>query len=175
MSRTTARNCALRLLRSHGTTDKVVDVKDLAASLGLKVLETEIPGGISGLLISRGDISTICVHQGDSAQRQRFTIAHEIGHWCLHHSPEAGAAPHVHVNRGTLISERGKLASRGVDEEEMEANQFAAELLMPAHLLRKAVGTKTLPLREADIADLARQFEVSETAMTFRLRNLRLA
>jgi Zn-dependent peptidase ImmA (M78 family) len=63
-----------------------------------------------------------------------------------------------------------------VDQKEIEANQFAASLLMPSRLLRAQVlemGGR--PLTEEQIEELARSFEVSVQAMTIRLTTLDLA
>lgn len=117
-------------------------------------------------------ISTICVQQSHASARQRFTIAHEMGHWCLKHQNISG--PHVHVNRGHLVSARGSLAAEGTDPHEIEANQFAAELLMPRHLVKEAVERLGRRLTEDDVTTLAKEFEVSERAMDIRLRTLRL-
>ena len=56
------------------------------------------------------------------------------------------------------------------DAKEIEANRFAAELLMPRHMLIEAIQRSG----EAQASDLARQFEVSEEAMTYRLTDIRL-
>lgn len=173
MSAATARQSALRLRRQFGTQGEL-NVEELAKSLGITVHRTaDIPEGVSGLLVSRGELVTICVREPEPPQRQRFTIAHELGHWYLNHQRQAGQ--HVHVNRGNMISQRGRLAAEGVDDKEVEANQFAAELLMPAHEIREAVKERSRPLREQDIAELAEHFNVSIQAMSFRLRNIRLA
>lgn len=95
-----------------------------------------------------------------------------MGHWCLKHQNISG--PHVHVNRGHLVSARGSLAAEGTDPHEIEANQFAAELLMPRHLVKEAVERLGRRLTEDDVTTLAKEFEVSERAMDIRLRTLRL-
>lgn len=85
--------------------------------------------------------------------RQRFTVAHELGHFALGHedSPRDG----------------GNFYSSG-DPKERMANKFAAELLMPATLIRHYFGMA--PSVEA----LAQQFGVSRDAMGYRLLNLGL-
>lgn len=72
-----------------------------------------------------------------------------------------------------LRDERSSLAT---DREEIDANQFAASLLMPAQFVRELV-SKLLVRRTGDavIASLAKAFEVSEQAMEYRLINLGLA
>ena len=46
---------------------------------------------------------------------------------------------YVHVDRGMVVSQRGPRSALGVDPQEIEANQFAACLLMPDDLLQHAV------------------------------------
>lgn len=82
-----------------------------------------------------------------SHERQRFTLAHEIGHWCLHRRDREAFA-HSGPGRGRY---------------EREANQFAAELLMPLHELHRAAG-------QMAFTSLAAYFEVSLEAMAIRLR-----
>jgi len=76
----------------------------------------------------------------------------------------------VHVDRGSYVSERGTRAAAGIDPKEIEANQFAESLLMPTKLMREHVErVGYLPLDENDVKRLARDFDVSEQAMTIRL------
>jgi Zn-dependent peptidase ImmA (M78 family) len=55
---------------------------------------------------------------------------------------------------------------------EVQANQFAASLLMPARLIREHVEQRPKPLGDVDVSELARTFNVSEQAMTIRLTTL---
>jgi Zn-dependent peptidase ImmA (M78 family) len=97
----------------------------------------------------------------DHPNRQRFTCAHEIGHYLRR--KRTGA-------RGRFVDYRDTLAGLGTDVEEIYANQFAAALLMPAHLVHK--GYK---VDERSSEDLAWELGTSAQAMNVRLRNLRLA
>lgn len=164
------RRQARRLLEALHQNQPPIDVHKIAAALKLDVIEADL-GSASGLLITKGSISTICVQSSDVRERQRFTIAHEIGHHYLSHQRED--KEHLHVNHGYAVSQRGDLSSQGIDPKEVEANQFAAELLMPAFMIRAEVEKYNLPLRERDVAILAQIFEVSEQAMGNRLRSLR--
>ncbi|MBB3227553.1 Zn-dependent peptidase ImmA (M78 family) [Luteibacter sp. Sphag1AF] len=86
--------------------------------------------------------------------RQRFTVAHELGHHLLGH----GSRPRD--------SSQAMMGSR--DLVETAANRFAAELLMPAGSVQMLVVDHGI----VDIGTLANYFQVSESAMTYRLRNL---
>jgi Zn-dependent peptidase ImmA (M78 family) len=103
--------------------------------------------------------------------RQRFTIAHELGHFLLH----KGETVHVDEGRGALaINLRDSESSKGEDNEEKEANLFAAELLMPAKFLKKDLEGKSFDLlADTTLLDgLAKKYQVSTQALTFRLANL---
>ena len=63
---------------------------------------------------------------------------------------------------------------QGLDPLEVQANQFAASLLMPAKMIREEVEGLSKPLQEADVKALAQRFKVSEQAMTIRLTTLNL-
>jgi Zn-dependent peptidase ImmA (M78 family) len=62
--------------------------------------------------------------------RQRFTIGHELGHLTLHHGHD------LILERLVRLNFRDATSSTANDEEEIEANHFAAELLMPHDFLR---------------------------------------
>jgi Zn-dependent peptidase ImmA (M78 family) len=148
-----------------------VDVELVAKRLRLKLVRMDLGDDVSGLLVSKGDSTIIAVQETDHPNRQRFTVAHEIGHYCLRHQFEPGE--HVHVDRGHLITPRNSRSSTGVDPKEIEANQFAACLLMPSKLLSRAIKEfKTDSLRDYHVAQLADEFKVSEQAMTIRLSTL---
>nr|VFK23611.1 MAG: protein of unknown function (DUF955) [Candidatus Kentron sp. MB]VFK27971.1 MAG: protein of unknown function (DUF955) [Candidatus Kentron sp. MB]VFK74486.1 MAG: protein of unknown function (DUF955) [Candidatus Kentron sp. MB] len=108
--------------------------------------------------------------------RRRFTIAHEIGHLILHIKPEIGIKE--------FIDTKIKLNRRDYywDKKEYEANNFAAQLLMPVDLIngygKKIISSYKKRTEESKvpmtffIEEMAEQFDVSETAMRFRLKNI---
>jgi Zn-dependent peptidase ImmA (M78 family) len=171
MSLRTARYQGEALAEAFGCNKPPVDVQLVAKRLGLKVVHAELGDDVSGLLISKGDSTVIAVQQGDPLNRQRFTIAHEIGHFHLRHQFEPGE--HVHVDRGHIITPRNSRSSTGVDVKEIEANQFAACLLMPSKLLLERIkALKVKSLCDDHVTRLAGEFKVSEQAMTIRLSTL---
>lgn len=168
-----ARTQAERLIERLGEKTLPIDVERIASRLNLPIIYANLGNGVSGLLVSNGSHAHVCVQETDSHNRQRFTIAHEIGHHHLQHQFEAGE--HVHVDMGHYISQRGPRASDGVDPKEIEANQFAACLLMPSKLLRNEVANLGVrALLDHHVSYLAEKFEVSEQAMTIRLTTLGL-
>lgn len=156
---------ALEVLRSEwffGDPDArflPIDPFMIARQLKVDVFMADLAPDVSGALKrSTAHRPQVLVNRLDSRVRQRFTCAHELGHY---------------VRRSALkdldyefVDFRSTLASAGVDEEEVYANQFAAELLMPAPLVRQFdyLGERAL----------AAKFNVSTQAMSLRLRNLRL-
>ncbi|MGC4120481.1 MAG: ImmA/IrrE family metallo-endopeptidase [Myxococcales bacterium] len=167
-----ARNQAERVLRELRIDRAPVDLKVVAEHLGLRIAHEQLGDGLSGALVTHGEKAVVCVQASDHPHRKRFTIAHEIGHFVLRHQFEKGA--HVIVDRGNLISFRGHRASEGVDPKEIDANHFAACLLMPEALLFQAVDALGGSLHDHDVENLARTFQVSEQAMTLRLGRLGL-
>ncbi len=144
---------------------KAVDVELIAGRLGADVRRRDLDPELSGLMQRRGREVVIGINEHHLPARQRFTIAHELGHWLLNHGDTV-------VDN---VQRRDAVSSQGTDVNEMEANAFAAELLMPSSWLREEVPPRMLsPLDEDVTTALAEKYEVSKEAMTFRLINLGL-
>ncbi len=163
---------ALRILQSAGITVPPVDVGGLAGELGATVLKDDLDPEVSGLLYRRPGSTVIAVNRDHPETRRRFTIAHELGHLRLHEGRPL-IVDHVVRARVNLRDRRSSLAT---NREEIEANRFAATLLMPPDfvhaqmhgVLRKGLGEL------ATIEALAKKFGVSTQAMEIRLTNLGL-
>lgn len=168
------RTKARDLLRQRGVTEPPVPVEEVARGLGIEIARVDAEDELSGFLlrdVSRGR-TVIGVNPGHSQTRQRFTIAHELGHFLLHQ----GEALHVDGVNSYRVERRDSVSSRGDSPTEIEANQFAAEILMPEDLLRQDLVQSDKPIdlsEDAEIERLATRYQVSTTAMTFRLANLR--
>ncbi len=163
-----ARKKARELLAEARVKLPPVPVEQLAVFKGADVHYEPFSGELSGMVHRQsGGKALIGVNALHSATRQRFTIAHELGHLILHQNEQ------FHVDENSPISFRTSVSSQGVDSAEIEANQFAAELLMPMFLLNDAIA-KIPPNTgtEQAVAMLAEIFGVSEQAMTFRLSGL---
>ena len=170
MSLQAARSAAEKL--AAATTKPPVNVERLAGQLGVPIHLDKLGPTTSGLLVTKGTLAAIFVNSAEPPERQRFTIAHELGHHILQHYAKPGE--HVHTDARGLVMQRGPRAAAGIDPVEVAANQFAASLLMPTHLLRPAVAAKSEPITEEEVAELAEEFKVSEQAMTIRLTGLGL-
>ncbi len=145
-----------------------VDVVQIAHARNLEVRSGPLPDDLSGFLIREHKRTVIGVNSLHPKTRQRFTIAHELGHYFMH--------PRENFVDRQLIFFRDMRSRMATDVREIEANQFAAELLMPEALLFRSVGKRMIDLEdEKAIAHLAKNFGVSTQALTFRLANLKLA
>ncbi len=145
-----------------------IDVERIAQSLGARVLEyPEWDDDLSAVLAwMHNDQPVIIVNADHHEHRQRFSIAHEIGHLVLHAGKAACHDSFVNERPGFR---RGPEASTGESDIEVEANQFAAVLLMPRQRLIKDY------IETPEPSELADKYKVSEAAMGWRLINLRLA
>lgn len=166
--KTLARKKARDLLAEAKVKTPPVLVEELAILLGADVHYEPFSGELCGMIQRQPNgKALIGVNALHGPTRQRFTIAHELGHLILHKDEQ------LHLDENSPIAFRSPLSSLAVDADEIEANQFAAELLMPAKLLNAEI-EKISPntSTEEAIAMLADIFGVSEQAMTFRLSGL---
>jgi Zn-dependent peptidase ImmA (M78 family) len=163
-----------KVLQTHNVHRAPVDVRAIASKYATVVerpLDNEISGVVAPLEQNRWIIMVNSTHP---PVRQRFTIAHELGHVLLH----GYTSPHA----DRTFRFRDARSSEGSALEEIQANQFAAAVLMPRVLLLKAVRAHSLdhaPSGDADdeafescVAELAKRFQVSRQAMTIRLSSL---
>lgn len=168
MSQKTERDAA-QLLAKFGITDPPVPVDDLARQMGVTVLEEKLGQGVSGILYRKDDgPSVIAVNAAHAAVRRRFSIAHEIGHLSLH----AGRSIIVdHLVRGR-VNMRDERSSLATSREEIEANSFAAALLMPADWIGADIEGSLGERAVRAVGALAQRYNVSTQAMELRLINL---
>jgi Zn-dependent peptidase ImmA (M78 family) len=138
-----------------------VDPVQIAHRLGIDVREAPLSENVSGALVKKlGQDPTILLNATDHPNRQRFTCAHELGHFVTRE--EAPDAYEYVDLRDTVWS------AAGTNSEEVFANQFAANLLMPADELRRLQQDGYTPTQ------MAVYFGVSQDSIHFRLQNLRL-
>lgn len=142
--------------------DVPVKLSGLANSLGVQVLASTLPAGISGELRPAPGGFVIKVNRHDSSHRQRFTVAHELSHFVLHRD-----------QIGSGISEDVLYRSQLSDAREAEANRLAAQMLMPAEHVRR-MSVEIPEAGEEKVKKLADIFKVSDAAMKIRLEVLGL-
>lgn len=162
-----ARDAARRILAEAEVHTLPVPLERIIKSKGVRIQYAPLDMELSGMAYVRDGQSVIGVNSLHHPNRQRFTIAHELAHHILHASMLNGS---VHVDK--VILKRDPLAARGVDTTEIQANNFAAELLMPEALLAKFMGPGFDIGDDEALATLARRFKVSSSALQYRLINM---
>ena len=149
-----ARDLAWQILRREKVRALPVDVVQICRRLGMKVLEhaelaPEVGDGFSCFL---GGVPYIFIRPGQSRQRCRFTVAHELGHILL-----------GHVGKYQLVNRE---PSPQDDPVEQAANIFAARLLAPACVLWGC--------RVSSAAEIAALCDISPTAAGVRWERMQI-
>lgn len=147
---------ARRLLKKYGYNNPPVDPERIAEAEGLRVVyaEFEHPDNenVSGFF--RLADKTIVVNNEISDSRITFTIAHELAHYCLHQE---------YIKSNDYIPmPRNNSYDGEKPTEEIEADTFAANLLVPLHMLRQYRAF-------ASNAELAKLFFVSDEVIANRI------
>lgn len=145
-----------------------VDVAFLAEKAGVNLVYDELDDDVSGFLIKNKGKVFLAVNSNQHPNRQRFSIAHELGHYYLHLNSSSA----VFIDK--TVYYRNVDSSSGKYQQEIEANAFAADLLMPKGMLEKELEKFGEELTGMDIYRLANRFGVSQQAMELRLQNLGL-
>ena len=156
---------SIQILRDNKITQAPVDPVKIASMEGIKVLNAKFSeDDMSGMISKNGDELIILVNYKEYPHRKRFTIAHELGHYFLH------------LNKDGEFIDRSYDLFRVEDDiqtnankdklKEVQANKFAAAILMPRELINKAIE------KTKDIEELSEMFEVSQSAIGFRVSNL---
>lgn len=137
-----------------------VDPVWIAREFGIRVIEADLPTDVSGALIKdQGQDPIMVLSAADSKNRKRFTAAHELGHFIRRNGQE-------HYE---YVDLRSPASANGKDPEEVFANQFAANLLMPEAAVREQSRSGQPSFM------IALHFGVSNEAMGFRLSKLKLS
>lgn len=136
-----------------------INVAACAKAVGLTIYAIDLPAGVSGMIrrdsVKGGESGFVCyVDKSEPSTRQRFTAAHELGHFVLHRDVIGETHQDNYLLRAEGLS----------NAQEAEANRFAADLLMPRRLISDAManGNDT-------VSELCSLFRVSPTAMSIRL------
>lgn len=164
---------ARAVLKKANVKHAPVDIYAIAEAYA-DVQERRMDDSISGMLIPPPDGSeskpwTIVANSRHPEVRRRFTIAHELAHLLLHDYRTP------HADTGFKIRFRANREYDGSLAEEIEANQFAAEVLMPTDIIlarTEALDIEYVPApasNERALEALARVFMVSKQALQIRL------
>lgn len=169
---------AAQLLEKYQISTPPVPIEVIASREGAVIARNHFDGPQSGFALrTEGGDRIIGVNTATSSRRQRFTIAHELGHLLLH---EGDLILDYSVRtdfreEGARVNFRDESSSLATNREEIQANRFAAEILMPVAMVfaeaRSALAAGQLT-RDGLIKKLAMTFNVSPEAMGYRLVNL---
>ncbi len=142
-----------------------VDIESLIERMGIHFVEEAFGDSLSGAAMIDGSRKIISVNKAHSGRRKRFTMAHELGHILLHEDQSLS----VDVKPITFL--RDDVASTGQEWREIEANFFAASILMPRSLVQSELRKLQKKIIDEDdlIEALAKKFDVSPQAMGIRL------
>jgi Zn-dependent peptidase ImmA (M78 family) len=172
MNRKRVRLIIAELLRANEITAPPVNVLKMAKLQGVEVRKRDFEEDLSGFAFQKDGERIIGVNASENPLRQRFTIAHELGHLYLDPRDD------LNVDKNFAMKYRNGVSSEGTDLKEMEANYFAAELLMPEKFLRQDIDDHKKNYGGIDFEDdelvrvLADKYEVSRHAMSVRLASL---
>jgi Zn-dependent peptidase ImmA (M78 family) len=161
---------SLDLLLKHQLLEEEVDLSKLIQAYDIEVFYAKAPHiGISGALLQKQKAKPrILINSDHSETRQRFTLAHELGHYFLHKD----GGDFIDGDK-TKILLRAETENARASSMEKEANHFAASLLMPAVLIKQAwESLEGEGGAEGKTEILSQWFKVSLRAMQFRLMNL---
>ncbi len=148
---------ALGLRHERGLTAGAVDIFGLIRNLGIRLVLVNQPSDLQGMYIRREGRHFILVNAADHPRRQRLTAAHELGHRFL--IPEEEAEVEI-VD-----------ASADDRAEEVQAYNFARELLLPREAVREECSGRSL---EDAVAYLSERYDVSPEVAAIRLQELGL-
>jgi Zn-dependent peptidase ImmA (M78 family) len=173
---------AVDVLKKTNCYQVPISLENVAENLGIEIEGLPLGEGVSGVLVIEEGKGHIGFNSNHAPVRQRFTIAHEIGHFWLHaknrdlFSVDDNQKLFIDNNDNFKVYLRDSKSESGENNAEVEANRFAAAILMPKELVENEISKLSgLDLSdEKDMARLAAIFKVSNQAMTIRLGTLGL-
>lgn len=162
------RKRAREVLAEFGIKRAPVPVDQIAKARGITVRFVPLEDELSGMIFVKDAVPIIVVNSLHHPNRQRFSLAHECGHFELH---MGDIGSEVHVDKKLFVLARDASSSKGFDRKEIEANRFAAELLVPRDFLTAELRGRIVDVDEdvALITELARTFEVSPQTLSIRI------
>lgn len=165
-----AKNLAKKISSSFLTLKAPIKIEEILKEFKITIMENDFPedSKIDALLIRKGENAFIVLNENKPKRRQRFSLAHELGHFLMHGNDELYLDKNI---TETFIFTR---TADKKDDNELEANYFAAELLMPSNLIERDFPNYYIQDPENFISKMAEDYEVSEPALTYKLKELSL-
>lgn len=158
---------AYEILQEFGNPNEVpIDLERILENIGISArpedftdLEKKLnKGHILGLVLSNKQNAIIYYSKNEKLNRQRFTIAHELGHICNHITPRSDDYAYIDW----------RIEEESETEAERDANIFAGELLIPIKKLKEVY----LSMKYPSSSELAKIFGTSINVMEKRLEYL---
>ncbi|MFC0389710.1 ImmA/IrrE family metallo-endopeptidase [Muricoccus vinaceus] len=145
------------ILRSLGVTaPSDIDLEAIAFDMGVFRIKYRELDGCEARIVGMGKNAIITVDPRSPPRRQRFSIAHELGHW------------HHHHGKVLFCQSKDLRQCPGALGSEQTANRFASNLLLPGYLLNPLA--RTFPkLTIRAVKSVAETFDASMTATAIRL------
>lgn len=154
-----------RVLKECGIRKRPVSLERILRHYGIEHVKFPAEATICGAIVRERGKVFIAVNSNQHLHRQRFTVAHELGHYFCHYADDADVE---HVDRDFRVDWHMSAMAGDVPWEEIEANRFAAGLLVPERLLRSDLDNSRN--MHADLVQhLASLYGVSKSAMHYRL------
>ena len=129
---------------------KIIDF--LSKEFDIEIIKTDFKGEYDGITVTIGDSHTVGFDENNPINRKRFSIAHELGHVVL---------GHTNIKNNDYDHE-------SKDCRELEANEFAAELLVPFEFLKKDIANGI------QVKELTLKYYVSEQMLWNRIKECHL-
>ena len=146
-----------------------VNIEEIVEKKGIRLLPFDFKEDISGVLMLENNEATIGYNTNEHRVRNRFTIAHELGHFILHKDDKD-----LFVDKDFKALFRLNNGDTSAKHEK-EANEFAACILMPENLIRREIEDSGIDYTDENlIKSLAKKFDVSTVAMSIRISKLGL-
>ena len=169
-----ARQAAREVLAEFGVDAAPVQVEKIIKKKGIRLQFSPLDEALSGMAVIKDGVAVIGVNALHHPNRQRFTMAHELGHHVMHREQLIGT---VHIDKGFAVflgGQRAMLrdqkAADGTDMMEIQANAFASELLIPDFLIEPLIDFSSFGMEDVEQLNmLAKRFKVSAQAMQYRL------
>lgn len=167
------RKVIVNLLDKAGIKKAPVEIERIARLLKVEIRKHPYKGNsdLSGILVRDQGKVVVGINSNHHEHRQRFSIAHEIGHYLLHEGNK------VFVDREYKVNFRDSNSSLGTNIQEIEANIFASLLLIPENLLLKDLSRYEIDVQDQEdiqkfAETLADKYNVSPTSMMLRLSSI---
>lgn len=149
-----------KIVQNYQSKAPPIDLEALCNDLGIELIYQNLGDDCSGSIEKSldGESSyTIKIHAGDQEARQRFTIAHEIGHFLFHR----------HKIGDGIVDNRLYRSSETGTEDESQANSFAVSLLMPIGFIIERYN------QGYSSDEIAGMLKVSKQSMAIKIRDMR--